>query len=64
MLHDRSKPAQIDTLISRILIGKPDLTADMLRRIVPNLDEIEDSALANKIDALRRRNVRRPPLKR
>lgn len=52
----------LDSLIARILIGKPDLTPSLLRLIVPNLQQYDDHALAQKIAYLRKKNPRRREL--
>jgi hypothetical protein len=56
---DQSERKRIDMLIARILIAKPELTPRTLRRIVPNLDQYDDQALAQKIEPLRRQNAKR-----
>ncbi|MGB3898040.1 MAG: hypothetical protein WA973_05740 [Mesorhizobium sp.] len=44
-----------DVLIARILVAKPELTPDVLRRIVPRLNHLDDHALAQKIAYLKRK---------
>lgn len=52
----------LDSLIARILIGKPDLTPSVLRLIAPNLERYDDHALAQKIAYLSKKSPRRRPL--
>ncbi|GAA5658572.1 hypothetical protein Brsp06_04956 [Brucella sp. NBRC 13694] len=63
MTSDEPDIKQINTLIARILIGKPELTPLMLRRIIPKLDHYDDQALAQKIEHLRCQNAKRRPLR-
>jgi hypothetical protein len=53
----------LDILISRMLIGKADLSPDLLRRMVPDLGDLDDDALSQKIDYLRNKNGRKRPLR-
>lgn len=45
-----SEPRSTATFIARILFAKPDLTLDVLRRIAPRLDQIDDHALTQAIE--------------
>lgn len=53
----------LDVLISRILIGKPDLSPDLLRSMAPDLSYLDDHALVQKIEYLRQKNSRKRPLR-
>lgn len=64
MSGDRSDKNQINTLIARILIAKPDLTPDILRIIVPNIDHYDDNALNQKIQTQKRQIKKRRPVYR
>ncbi|WP_040300944.1 hypothetical protein [Agrobacterium albertimagni] len=53
---------QIDRLIARLLIGKPQITLQEIRRLVPGVRDVEEHALAQKIDYLRQKNRKSPNL--
>lgn len=63
MATEPSERKRIDLLIARILIAKPHLTPRTLRLIVPNLDQYDDDALAQKIGHLRRQNAKGAPIR-
>ncbi|ESR25431.1 hypothetical protein [Lutibaculum baratangense] len=55
-------PKSSDVLISRILIGKPDATVDDIRRLVPQAAGLDDKALRQKIEYLRKHRKSKAPL--
>lgn len=55
-------PRELDVLISRLLIGKPNLSAAELRRLMPDTAIMDDHALQQKLEFLRPRARRKAPL--
>ncbi|WP_154722178.1 hypothetical protein [Ciceribacter sp. T2.26MG-112.2] len=51
-----------DRLISRLLIGKPDITPAQVKQLVPATRALDDHALSQKIEHLTRANAKRRPL--
>ncbi len=47
---------QEDRLIARLLIGKPQITLQEIRRLVPGARHLDEHALSQKIEYLRRKN--------
>lgn len=47
-----------DRLISRLLIGKPEITPAEVRQLVPSTRTMDDHALSQKIEYMRRANAR------
>lgn len=47
-----------DRLISRLLIGKPEITTAEVKRLVPATRTLDDHALSQKIEHMRRANAK------
>lgn len=56
------RPArEVDVLISRLLIGKPDIGPPELRRLVPEVATLDDHAIGQKLAFLRSRASQKAP---
>ncbi|MFN3636722.1 MAG: hypothetical protein ACK4UZ_13445 [Rhizobium rhizophilum] len=49
-------------LIARLLIGKPEITLTEIRHLVPGTRMLNDHALSQKVDHMRRVNAKSRPL--
>lgn len=47
-----------DRLISRLLIGTPDITPAQVKQLVPATRALDDNALSQKIEHIRRANAK------
>jgi hypothetical protein len=52
----------LDLLIAHVLLGKPNITPSLLRRIIPNLQGFDNRALGQRIERVRAEHGRRPRL--
>ena len=46
---------EIDTLIARLLVGKPGAKPEEIRRLIPETANLDDKALTQKLEFLRQR---------
>lgn len=51
----RRSPKEIDTIISRLLTGKPGAKQDEIRRLIPETASMDERALAQKLEYLKQR---------
>ena len=54
MRNDALDPA-VDRLIARLLIGKPHIRLADLRQLIPDLREMDDHSLTQKVEYLRKK---------